>query len=358
MEYRRLGETDLDVSALCIGTMTWGRQNTESDAHQQIDYALDQGVNFFDTAEMYPVPPSAEIQGNSEAIIGNWFEKSGGRDKLILATKVTGRSKMVWTRDNAEEVRLTPAQMREALEKSLKRLKTDYIDLYQTHWPDRPINLFSTLGYSHDGREEEDIATTLETLSEFVKEGKVRHIGVSNETPWGLSQYLNASKERNLPRIVSIQNAYNLLNRTFETGLSEYQHREKISLLAYSPLAFGTLSGKYLGGKEPEGARLTLYKYFTRYTKPRGIKVTRKYVELAKRHGLDPAQMAIQFVTSRWFTTSNIIGARTNAIYQSGIVRLRNGPVTGGRHRGMSVRRGKGRHRGPGGRKKAPCVRW
>ena len=229
---------------------------------------------------------------------------------------------MTWTRDDADLVRLSRNQMREALEKSLNRLKTDYIDLYQLHWPDRPMKIFGNLGFEPDEGEEEEIASILETLGEFIKQGKVRHVGVSNETPWGLSQFLNASRNGNLPRIVSIQNAYNLLNRTFEVGLSEFQHREKVGLLAYSPLAFGTLSGKYLSGNKPEGARLTLFKYFTRYTKPIGTKVTAKYVELAGRHNIDPAQMAIQFVTSRWFVTSNIIGARTMDQLKSNIASL------------------------------------
>ena len=311
MEYRKLGHTDLDVSAICLGTMNWGEQNTQSDAHEQMDYALGQGVNFFDTAEMYPVPPRAEIQGSTETFIGNWFEQTGNREKIILATKVTGRSSMTYTRDNVDQVRHTPDQMREALEKSLTRLKTDYIDLYQLHWPDRPMKVFGSLGFEAEAGEEEEIASILETLGKFVQEGKVRHVGISNETPWGVSQFLAASKNQNLPRIVSIQNAYNLLNRTYEIGLSEFQYREKVGLLAYSPLAFGALSGKYLGGKEPEGARLTLFKYFTRYTKPVGTSMIAKYVDLAHRHNIDPAQMALQFVTSRWFVTSNIIGART-----------------------------------------------
>lgn len=311
MDYRKLGDTEIDVSTICLGTMTWGRQNTLADGFEQMDYALDHGVNFFDTAEMYPVPPNADVQGSTETIIGNWFEERGNRDKVILASKVTGRSSMTWVRDETDLVRLNPEQMREALEKSLKRLKTDYIDLYQVHWPDRPMKLFGNLGFEAEEGEEEAIADTLATLGEFVREGKVRHIGVSNETPWGVSQYLGAANGGTHPRIVSIQNAYNLLNRTYEIGLSEFQYREKIGLLAYSPLAFGVLSGKYLNGVQPEGARLTEFKYFTRYTKPVGINVTTRYVELARKHNIDPAQMAIQFVTSRWFVTSNIIGART-----------------------------------------------
>ena len=311
MEYRKLGTTDIKVSALCLGSMTWGEQNTEADAFKQLDYALSNGINFIDTAEMYPVPPSAETQGSTETIIGNWMAGKNNRDQVIIATKATGRSTMTWTRENADEVRHTPAQLREALEKSLTRLKTDYIDLYQLHWPDRPMTVFGHLGFVPGEGEEEDIASILETLGNFVVEGKVRHVGLSNETPWGVSQFLNASREHDLPRIVSIQNAYNLLNRTFENGLSEFQLREKVGLLAYSPLAFGALSGKYLGGKEPEGARLTRFKYFTRYTKPKGVEITEKYYNLARKFELDPAQMALQFVTSRWFVTSNIIGART-----------------------------------------------
>jgi len=322
MQYRKLGKTDLDVSAICLGTMTWGEQNSESDAHEQMDYAVNQGINFFDAAEMYPVPPRAETQGSTETYIGNWMAEKNNRDKIILATKVTGRSAMTWVRDDTDEVRQTPAQMREALEKSLRRLKTDYIDLYQLHWPDRPMSIFGNLGFEPGEGEEEDIASILETLGSFVSEGKVRHIGLSNETPWGVSQFLNASRDNNLPRIASIQNAYNLLNRTYETGLSEFQHREKVGLLAYSPLAFGALSGKYIGGKEPDGARLTVYKYFTRYTKPLGREVTENYFNLARRHNMDPAQMALQFVTSRWFVTANIIGARTMDQLKSNIASI------------------------------------
>jgi len=319
MEYRKLGTTDLDVSALCLGTMTWGEQNSEADAFEQMDYATAQGINFIDTAEMYPVPARAESQGSTETIIGNWMAEKNNRDKVILATKVAGRSNMVWLRNQAEEIRHTPSQMREALEKSLTRLQTDYIDLYQLHWPDRPMTAFGSLAFVPGDGEEEEIASILKTLGEFVAEGKVRHIGLSNETPWGVSQFLQASGEHNLPRIASIQNAYNLLNRAFETGLSEFYLREKTGLLAYSPMAFGALSGKYLGGKKPDGARLTLYNQFTRYTKPKGIDVTEKYYNLAKRNGLDPAQMALQFVTSRWFVTSNIIGARTMEQLKSNI---------------------------------------
>jgi len=312
MEYRPLGQTGLKVSALCLGTMTFGDQNSEAQAHEQIDRALAAGINFLDAAEMYPVPPKADTQGRTEQYIGSWLARSGRRDDIILASKVTGRSQMEWTRDPAEPTRLSRAQIHQAVDASLRRLQTDYLDLYQVHWPDRKTNTFGALGYTHQPHDDEiDIAETLSALGELVTAGKVRHVGVSNETPWGVMQYLRAAEQHGLPRIASIQNPYSLINRSFEVGLAEFAEREQVGLLAYSPMAFGVLSGKYLGGQQPEGARLTLWKRFDRYSKPEAEVATRAYVELAQEFGLSPAQMALAFVTSRSFVTSNIIGATT-----------------------------------------------
>lgn len=309
MKYSVLGNTDLKVSRICLGTMTWGEQNTEAEAHEQLDYALSQDINFIDTAEMYAVPPRAETYGLTETYIGSWLKKRPNRDQIILATKVVGPG------ETASRVRGSPRlnrdNIRQAVDSSLQRLQTDYIDLYQVHWPDRNTNYFGQLGYVHDEAEESTpISETLSALGELVKEGKIRYVGVSNETPWGVMTYLKLAKQHNLPRIVSIQNPYNLLNRTYEVGLAEISHREQVGLLAYSPLAFGVLSGKYLGGAEPDGARLTLFKRFDRYTKnEQTAKATQAYVQLANQHGLDAAQMALAYVNSRSFLTSNIIGA-------------------------------------------------
>ena len=311
MQYRKLGRTDIDVSLICLGTMTFGEQNTEEQAHQQIDYALDRGVNFIDAAEMYPVPPKADTQGRTEEYIGSWLAASGRRDDVVLASKVTGRSQMDYLRDGFE-TRLTPRQIRSALEASLERLHTDHIDLYQVHWPDRSTNTFGKRGYVHNADDEAvPIEETLGELGRLVDEGKIRCVGLSNETPWGLMRYLRAAETENLPRVVSIQNPYSLLNRSFEIGLAECAEREDVGLLAYSPLAFGMLSGKYLNGAAPEGARLTRWKRFSRYTNERGKQATADYVALARKHGVDPAQMALAYVNSRSFLTSNIIGATT-----------------------------------------------
>lgn len=312
METTRLGRTDVTVSKLCLGTMTWGQQNTEAEAHEQLDVAVDAGVNFIDTAEMYPIPPMPETAGRTEDYIGSWLAARGNRDKVVLATKIVGpaaRTGHIRGR-GAEGLKHNAEQVAEAVEGSLKRLKTDYIDLYQVHWPERKTNYFGQLGYTHD---EDDASTplaeTLQALGDQVKAGKVRYIGLSNDTPWGMMSFLRLAETMNLPRVVSIQNPYNLLNRTFEVGLAECAIREDVGLLAYSPLGFGTLSGKYLRGKQPDGARVTLWPHFSRYTKPRGIEATERYVQLARDSGLDPAQMALAFVTSRRFTTANIIGA-------------------------------------------------
>ena len=307
MQYRELGRTGLKVSRICLGTMTWGEQNSEQDAHEQLDRAVAAGVNFIDTAEMYPVPPRAKTQGRTEEHLGSWLAKRGRRDDLVIATKVSGPSEMEWIRPDH---RLDRANIERAVEASLKRLQTDYIDLYQVHWPNRRTNFFGRLGYSHKpGPDEVPIEETLGALGDLVKQGKIRHVGVSNETPWGVMRYLALADKAGLPRIVSIQNPYNLLNRTFEIGLAEVAHREDVGLLAYSPMAFGALSGKYLDGQRPAGARMTLFDRFVRYTTPRGEAATAQYVDIARRHQLDPAQMALAWVNSRPFLTANIIGA-------------------------------------------------
>jgi len=309
MQYRRLGTTDLQVSALCLGTMTFGEQNTEAEAHAQLDRALEAGVNFIDTAEMYPVPPRGETQGLTEAHIGSWLARRGGRERLILASKVAGPGNWLpYLRGG--KARLDRPNIEAALHASLKRLGTDYLDLYQLHWPDRPTNFFGRLGYEHPAEEHSvPIAETLGVMGDLVRAGKVRHIGVSNETPWGVMRYLHVAEQQGLPRIQSIQNPYNLLNRTFEIGLAETAHREACGLLAYSPLAFGVLSGKYLDGARPPRGRLTLFERFDRYSSALAERTVRAYVGLARQHGADPAQMALAWVTSRPFVTANIIGA-------------------------------------------------
>jgi aryl-alcohol dehydrogenase-like predicted oxidoreductase len=311
MKYRPLGRTGLEVSLIGLGTMTFGQQNSEAEAHEQLDHALAQGVNFIDTAEMYPVPPMAETQGRTETFIGSWLKKRGGRDRVVVATKFTGPADMPWIRGGP---RTSRSHIRQAVEASLKRLQTEYVDLYQVHWPDRKTNYFGRLGYTAaEDVNAIPIEETLEALAELVTAGKVRHIGVSNETPWGVMEYLRLSRDRNWPRIVSIQNPYNLLNRSFEIGLAEFAHREQVGLLAYSPLAFGVLSGKYLDGARPDGARLTLFSRFQRYTGEAPETAVRDYVALARKHGLDPAQMALAYVNSRPFTTSTLIAATTMA---------------------------------------------
>lgn len=308
MQTRPLGNTGIEVSRLCLGTMTFGEQNSEADAHEQLDRAVAFGINFIDTAEMYPVPPKAETQGRTEAYIGSWLKRRSSRDDVIIATKASG--------PGLEHVRggprLTREHLHQAIDESLSRLRTDYVDLYQLHWPDRRTNFFGRLGYEHD--EEEDntpLEETLSALKELVDAGKVRAIGLSNDTPWGVMRALHLAETLGLPRVASIQNPYNLLNRTFEVGLAEIAHRENVGLLAYSPLAFGVLSGKYLDGARPEGARLTLFERFQRYTNPLAEEATRAYVQIARDHALDPAQMALAFANSRSFLTSNIVGATT-----------------------------------------------
>ncbi|NRF26639.1 NADP(H)-dependent aldo-keto reductase [Vibrio coralliilyticus] len=307
MQYNKLPHSTLEISKICLGTMTFGEQNTEQDAFSQLDYALERGVNFIDTAEMYPVPPKADTQGSTEQYIGNWLKKSGKREKVVLATKIAGPRNVPYIRDNMS---LDRRNIHQAIDDSLQRLQTDYVDLYQLHWPQRRTNCFGQLNYPYpDENEEVTLIETLESLADLINAGKVRYIGVSNETPWGVMTLLRLAEKHELPRIVSIQNPYNLLNRSFEIGLSEISHYEGVQLLAYSPLAFGCLSGKYLNNARPDGARCSLFERFVRYFTPQGIQATEAYVNLAREHGLDPAQMALAFVNQRPFVGSNIIGA-------------------------------------------------
>ncbi|TAK75245.1 MAG: NADP(H)-dependent aldo-keto reductase [Aquabacterium sp.] len=314
MKYRPLGRTGLNVSVITLGTMTWGEQNTEADAHAQLDLAVESGVNFIDTAEMYPVPPRPETQGRTEQYIGSWLKKTGKRGEVYLATKAAGPSRTAQRPSHVRGGRLnfTRENLVEAVEGNLKRLQTDYIDLYQLHWPDRSTNFFGQLGYRHVKDEYTvPIEETLQVLDDLVKAGKIRHVGVSNETPWGLSRFLSQSDVRKLVRVASIQNPYSLLNRSFEIGLAEIAIREQVSLLAYSPLAFGALSGKYLAGQRPAGSRITLFDRFQRYTSETAEAAIYQYVKLFREHGIDPAQGALAFVNSRDFVAGNIIGATT-----------------------------------------------
>lgn len=310
MEKRPLGRTDLHVSALCLGTMMYGDQIDAMDAHRQMDICLERGVDFFDTAELYTVPPKPETQGESERIVGQWMADRGARDKVILATKVVGRSPMTWIRDG-EETRVTPAQIKVAVDRSLKNLQTDYIDLYQIHWPDRNLQLWGLglKGYKHFDDAGVPIEETLGALGDLVKEGKIRHLGLSNETAWGVMRFLRESENRNLPRVVSIQNCYNLLNRTFETGLAEIAIEENVGLLAYSPIAQGVLTGKYRDGALPKGSRGAMFGRLDRYKTPSAETAINAYVDIAQKFGVDPAAFAMQFVTTRSFVTSNIFGA-------------------------------------------------
>ncbi len=309
MDYKRLPHSSLEVSKICLGTMTWGEQNTQSEAFEQLDYAINAGINFIDTAELYPVPPKAETQGETERILGNYLKARGNRDNLIIASKIAGPgSKGDGIRPN---MALDWDNIHQAVDDSLSRLQVDTIDLYQLHWPDRNTNFFGTLNYDQQESEQNTpILETLEALASLIKAGKIRYIGVSNETPWGIMKYLQLAEKHGLPRIVTIQNPYNLLNRSFEIGMAEIVHREELPLLAYSPLAFGALSGKYLDGQWPEGARLSLFKRFARYnSSAMALEATKAYVELAREFQLSPAQMALAFVNSRQFVGSNIIGA-------------------------------------------------
>jgi len=310
MNYKKLGNTDLDVSTICLGTMTWGEQNTQVEGFEQMDFALDQGVNFWDTAEIYSIPPREETFGSTEKIIGNWFEKTKKRDKVILASKVCGPMRE-YVRGGGNQ--FGKKNITEALEGSLKRLKTDYIDLYQLHWPERNTNFFGKLGYEHNDDDEwtkfEDI---LESLKKFIEEGKIREVGLSNETPWGVYKCLQVSKENNLPKMMSVQNPYNLLNRTYEIGLAEISIREEVGLLAYSPLASGYLTGKYRNNQMPKNSRLERDgDFWTRYDKPNTAKAVDAYFEIAKKNNIDFTQMSLKFCEIQPFVTSVIIGATT-----------------------------------------------
>ena len=310
MKFKKLGNTDLNVSLICLGTMTWGTQNSEKDAFNQMDYSFENGVNFFDTAELYSVPPTADSYGKTEKMIGNWFSQKKNRDKIILATKVAGPG-CEWIRGGGNNY--SEKKISEAIEGSLKRLKTDYIDLYQLHWPERSTNCFGRREFvlrDDEGKwnKFEDILITLE---KFIKSGKIRHIGVSNETPYGLTKYLDLAKNKNLPRIVSVQNPYSLVNRTYEIGMSEISIREKCGLMVYYPLAAGALSGKYRNGQMPKNSRMSLFKGWERMINPLAMKAYDEYHKLAKECNITMVQLAQAFVNSRSFVTSNIIGATT-----------------------------------------------
>ena len=311
MKYNVLGNSGLNVSEICLGTMTFGEQNTEKEAHQQLDYAISRGVNFIDAAEMYPVPPRAETQGRTEAYIGSWL-RNHARDKIIVATKITAPGRgFAWVRGGPKAIDRDSVE--QALNGSLQRLQTDYVDLYQIHWPDRYLPNFGQAFYDPQSeRPTIAIEQQLEALDAVVKAGKVRFIGLSNESPWGVMEFLRIAREKNLPIATSIQNAYNLLNRSYEPALSEVTRREGIPLIPYSPLGFGHLTAKYLDGGKPKGARLTLFPPFgQRYDKPNVAPASAAYAELARRNGLSPAALALAFVRSRWFVASTIIGATT-----------------------------------------------
>jgi aryl-alcohol dehydrogenase-like predicted oxidoreductase len=313
MQYKKLGHTNLEVSLIGLGTMTWGQQNNVEEACDQMDYAVSKGINFFDVAEMYPVPPSAKTQGATESCIGEWFSRSGKRADIVLATKVAGRADQVpdWKHMRGGP-RLSRDHIRRAIEGSLERLQTDYVDLYQVHWPERGTNYFGQRGYSHNPDADGiAIEETLDALSDLVAEGLVKHVGVSNETPWGVMEYLRLARERDMAKVVSIQNVYNLLSRQFETGLAEMAIREEAGLLAYSPLAFGVLSGKYIGGKMPAGSRMELFTRFSRYDNPQATAATEAYQAIADKHGYSLTQMSLAFVCQQTFVTSCLIGATT-----------------------------------------------
>ena len=310
MKFKKLGNTDLDVSLICLGTMTWGTQNSEKDAFEQMDYSISKGVNFFDTAEIYSVPPTSESYGKTEIMIGNWFEKRKNRDKIVLASKVAGPG-CDWIRGGGNN--FDEKKIGEAIDGSLKRLKTDYIDLYQLHWPERSTNFFGRRDYLYNNEEGDwnSFESILEALNKFIKSGKIRYIGMSNETPYGMSRYLEVSKNKGAPRMMSVQNPYNLVNRTYEIGMSEISIREKCGLLVYYPLAAGALSGKYRDGKMPKDSRMALFKGWERHLNPLAMKAYEKYSKVAKDFNLTMVQLAQAFVNSRPFVTSNIIGATT-----------------------------------------------
>lgn len=312
MEYRTLGRTDLQVSKICLGTMTWGQQNNEVEAHEQMDYAIDQGINFFDTAELYAVPSTRQNNGLTEQYIGTWFKKTGKRSRVVLATKIAGpRADLTFIRDH--QLNYSGKQLNLAFEGSLRRLQTDYIDLYQLHWPQRKTNTFGRLGFRYDPSDpwQDDFQEVLETMSELIQAGKLRHWGLSNETPWGLMHTIRLAEKYGLPAPVSIQNPYNLLNRTFEVGLAECAIREQCGLLAYSPLGFGLLSGKFHKKTDTPRDRINQFRNLARYNSPHSWEATARYLALAEQHGLSLVEMALAFVTQQHFTTANIIGATT-----------------------------------------------
>ena len=309
MNYKKLGNTDLNVSTICLGTMTWGEQNTQNEAFEQMDYSLDNGVNFWDTAELYAVPPKAETYGHTETIIGNWFEKTKKRKDVILASKVGGPSRKYMR--NGENS-FTGKNLENALHGSLKRLKTDYIDLYQLHWPERNVNNFGRLGYEHKENDWNKFEDVLENLKKFIEEGKIRYVGLSNETPWGVMNYLQLAKDKDLPRMMSIQNPYSLLNRSYEVGLAEVSIRENIGCLSYSPLASGYLTGKYRNKQFPKGSRMERdFDFWTRYRKPNTSEAVEEYYKISQKFDLDMSQMSIKFCEVQDFMTSVIIGATT-----------------------------------------------
>ncbi|MEY4135626.1 MAG: NADP(H)-dependent aldo-keto reductase [Saprospiraceae bacterium] len=311
MQYVKLGNSSLSVSRICLGTMTFGQQNTEAEGHEQMDYAFGEGINFFDTAEMYPIPSRKETQGSTETIIGTWMKQRGVRDKIVLASKITGPSPaMLHIRSPLD---FSGKHIREALEASLARLQTDYIDLYQLHWPERRMNMFGKRGFEYDPSDpwQDNFAEVLGVLQDLIRAGKIRYIGLSNEAPWGVMRVLHLSETLGLPRPVSIQNPYSLLNRLFEVGLAEISLREQVGLLAYSPLAFGVLSGKYIRGSAAPTARLHLFRQYARYSGETAQAATSEYLRVADEFGFTPARMALAFVNSRPFVTSNIIGATT-----------------------------------------------
>ncbi|TSH78496.1 NADP(H)-dependent aldo-keto reductase [Acinetobacter sp. RF15A] len=312
MQFRPLADTGILLPEICLGTMTFGEQNTQDEAFQQLDYALEQGLYFWDTAEMYPVPPKPETQGATEQIIGNWIASRGGRDKLFLASKIAGPSQGgSHLRDG--KTRFVADEIAAAIDQSLARLQTDYIDLYQLHWPQRPTNFFGKLGYGNaeavDDRAITDLAETLSALQAEIQKGRIRYIGLSNETPWGTMKFLHLAEKLGLSKFVSVQNPYNLLNRTYEIGMSEIAKYEGVGLLAYSPLAFGYLTGKFRNGARPAQARVTLYSRFSRYSNPQSEWATEQYAQLAEQHGLTLTQLALAFIKQQFFVTSTIIGA-------------------------------------------------
>ncbi|MBO6605589.1 aldo/keto reductase [Psychroserpens sp.] len=318
MRYTTLPKTDIKVSKICLGTMTWGNQNTQDEGFAQMDMALDKGVNFFDVAELYPVPATADTYAETERIIGNWFEKTGNRDKVVLATKIAGPG------DYTAHIRTTgfsKSALNEAVDASLKRLKTDYIDLYQLHWPERQTNTFGVRDYNHNPNDPwtDNFNEILHNLDEIMKSGKIRHVGISNEKAWGTMRYLEESKTNALPRMITIQNAYSLLNRVFEGDMAEISLREDIGLLAYSPMAFGVLSGKYIKGTAADNARLKLFPRFARYSGDKATEATKRYMRIAEDHNMTLAQMSLAFVTDRPFMTSNIIGATSLAQLEENI---------------------------------------